>query len=53
MKVSLDPYWLNHIIQLAQQVYKMDCLVAKVLKSLCLLFVEVLHLVGSYNLIVV
>jgi len=53
MKVSLDPDWLNHVIQLAQKVHKMDRLVAKVLKSLCLFFVEVFHLIGSYNLIVI
>lgn len=51
--MALDPYWLDHVIQLTKKIYKMDCLVAKVLKSFCLLFIEVLHLEGSYNLIVV
>lgn len=53
MEVALDPNWLNHIVQLAQQVNEMDCLMAEVLKSLCLLFVEILHLVRSDNLVVV
>ncbi len=53
MKVTLDPNWLNHIVQLAQKVYKMNCLMSEVLKSLCLLFVKVLHLVRSYDLIVI
>lgn len=53
MKVTLDPNWLNHVVKLAQQVYKMDGLMSEVLKSLCLLFIKVLHLVRSYDLIVI
>jgi len=53
MEVTLYSNWFNHIVQLAQQVNEVDCFVAEVLKPLCLLFIEVLHLVRSYNLIVV
>lgn len=53
MEVALDPHGLDHVVQLAKQVDEVDCLMAEVLETLCLFFVEVLHLIGGDNLVVV
>jgi hypothetical protein len=51
--VTFDALWLNHVIQLTEQINKKNRLVVQVLQSVDLLLVKVIHLTRSNYLVVV
>lgn len=52
-EVALDGFRFDHVVHLAKNVHEQDWFVVEILKPVNLFFIEVVHFVGCYDLVVV